>query len=56
MKCKDCIRYGDLHSSCDKARELKVEPDDKACENFKGYKKLKPYRYDNQEADNEARI
>lgn len=40
MKCKDCSRYGDLHSSCDKARYLQCEPDDVACENFKCYKSV----------------
>lgn len=33
--CGDCKRYGDLHSSCKKVRDLKANKEDKACDNFK---------------------
>ena len=34
-KCGECKRYGDLHSSCFKARFLEANPDDAACKDFK---------------------
>lgn len=30
--CKDCAKYGDLHSSCFKVRDLQVNEDTPACE------------------------
>ena len=33
--CKDCTKYGDLHSSCSLARDLKINEDSPICENFK---------------------
>lgn len=34
--CGTCLRYADLHSSCEKVRKLKVNADTVACENYKG--------------------
>ena len=34
-KCGECNKYGDLHSSCFKARFLEANPDDAACKDFK---------------------
>lgn len=35
VTCIDCVRYGDLHSSCSLARDLKLNEDSPICENFK---------------------
>ncbi len=35
ITCKDCTKYGDLHSSCSLARGLKLNEDSPICENFK---------------------
>lgn len=38
LTCKDCIKYGDTHSSCFKSKDFAVNSNSPACEDIKPYK------------------